>query len=200
MVNVVTKNANFEILFPTLDVYKEKYSLMLKYYLFEYKDNTEKRFIELQIEHYKTYCDETLNNPNNTFNKWNLEKFYTSRLLVIEYLELKLKEFKHYNNDLSDLKLPINKEARELFEWLVEYYRPNQKKSIKFINILYYLKNDVDKDIYTFSLIQEDYTAMILKKFEIEIKKYDKSAKYKENEKPILNKIEREFRNSRGKN
>ena len=84
MVNIVKTNANSEIGFTTLERYKETYPSSLSRYLNENKDNTEKRFIELQIEHYKTYCDEFINDPKNTFNKYAMERFYTSRLLVIE--------------------------------------------------------------------------------------------------------------------
>ncbi|MDR6845942.1 hypothetical protein [Flavobacterium granuli] len=98
MDNIVKANANAEIDFPTLDRYKEIYSLLLSNYLGEYKSNTEKRFIELQIEHYKTYSDEFLNNSEYTFNKYQLERFFTDRLILIEYLEHKLKDFPQYIN------------------------------------------------------------------------------------------------------
>lgn len=200
MINIVKENENAEIGFPTLDRYKEVYQLLLSNYLLEYIDNTERRFIELQIEHYKTYCDEFLNNPKYCFNKWQLERFNTSRFLLIEYLELKQKGFVNYYENLSDLKLPINENASKLFEWFVEYYRPDQKKSVKFINILHYFKNDANKEIYTFDLTQLEYKEMIKKKFDINITKFAKSEQYLEVEKPILKSKERNFIKSRGEN
>jgi len=197
MINIVKENENAEIDFPTLDRYKEVYPLVLSNYLREYKDNTEKRFIELQIEHYKTYCDDFLNNPKYSFNKWNLEKFYTSRLLVIEYLELKLKELKLYNANSTEFNLPINKDADDLFYFLAKNYRSQKNTIIKFVNILQYLKYDADKSKYIFNMKQSEYQKRIKEEFNLEIKKFSKSEKYFEVERPILEDKESLFADSR---
>ncbi|EKT3972895.1 hypothetical protein SL054_001283 [Flavobacterium psychrophilum] len=197
MINIVKENENAEIGFPTLDRYKEVYPLVLSNYLREYKDNTEKRFIELQIEHYKTYCDDFLNNPKYSFNKFNLERFYTSRLLVIEYLELKLKAFENYYEKDGDVNLSMNLEAKELFKWLIDSYRINQRKSIKFINIYYFLKEDDNKSIYVFDINHEEYKLLIDELYGIKISKMSKTDKYLNTDIHILRSKEMEFRKKR---
>jgi hypothetical protein len=93
---------------------------------------------------------------------------------------------------------PTNDKASELFEYLVQYYRPDDKSSIKFINILHYLKNDANKDLYIFKVKQLEFKKIIRAKIGIEIKKFAKSERYIEVEKPILNSLERGFQKNKG--
>jgi hypothetical protein len=88
---------------------------------------------------------------------------------------------------------PTNDAANELFEYFIQYYRPEEKSSIKFINILHYLKNDANKDLYIFKVEQSDFKKIIQAKIGIEIRKFAKSERYIEVEKPILNSLERSF-------
>ncbi len=194
MINIVNENGNAEIDFPTLDRYKEVYQLLLSNYLSEYKDNTEKRFIELQIEHYKTYCDEFLNNPNHRFNKWHLERFNTSRFLVIEHLELKLKSFDTYYVGEAVEYFSMNFEAKKLFHWLIDSYRVDDTRKIKFVNIYYFLLNDVDKSIYAFDLTHDEYRILTESLYKIKIKKISESEKYRNTDIHILRSKEAEFK------
>ncbi|WP_395049150.1 hypothetical protein [Flavobacterium sp.] len=93
---------------------------------------------------------------------------------------------------------PTNDAANELFEYFIQYYRPEDKSSIKFINILHYLKNDANKDLYIFKVKQAEFKKIIQAKIGIEIKKFAKSERYFEAEKPILNSLERSFKKDKG--
>ena len=84
---------------------------------------------------------------------------------------------------------PTNDKANKLFDYLIDNYRRNETTSVKYVNVLHYLKNDVPKDLYIFNLKQVDYKEMIQKKCNIEIKKFAKSERYDDVEKHILNKL-----------
>jgi hypothetical protein len=84
---------------------------------------------------------------------------------------------------------PTNDKANKLFEYLIEYYRVDEQTSVKYVNILHYLKNDVPKDLYIFNLKQVDYKEIIQTKCSIKIKKFAKSERYDDVEKPILNSL-----------
>jgi hypothetical protein len=93
---------------------------------------------------------------------------------------------------------PTNEKANELFDFLIQYYRPDEKTSVKFVNILHYLKNDANKDLYIFNIKQPEFKEIIQTKFKIEIKKFAKSERYHDDEKSILNTLEGSFRNKKG--
>jgi hypothetical protein len=93
---------------------------------------------------------------------------------------------------------PTNDAANELFDYLIQYYRPEDNSSIKFINILHYLKNDANKDLYIFKVKQSEFKKIIQAKMGIEIKKFAKSERYIEAEKPILSALERSFQKNKG--
>lgn len=194
MIKIVNENENAEIGYPTLEIYKKFYPQLLSNYLREYKDNTEKRFIELQIEHHKTYCNDFLNNPKHSFTKWNLERFNTSRLLVIEHLELKLKSFDSYYVGESVNYFSMNLETKKLFHWLIDSYRADDSRKIKFVNIYYFLLNDVDKSIYAFDLTHDEYRILIESLYKIKVKKISESEKYKNTDIHILRSKEAEFK------
>jgi hypothetical protein len=86
----------------------------------------------------------------------------------------------------------FNKECYNLFIYLVENY--NKRGKIKFVNIFYYLKDEVKKDKYSFNFIQNDYTNFINNKYNIEIKKYQKAEFDFDEQKRVLNAHEEQFR------
>lgn len=88
--SLVKEHENSEILFPTLEQYKNAYSTLLSNFLREYEDNHEKIFIELQIEYWKNYGDEFLKKQNHTFNKYQIERLKASRNRIVVFLEEKL--------------------------------------------------------------------------------------------------------------
>jgi hypothetical protein len=104
------------------------------------------------------------------------------------------------STDLSDTKTlapkylgqPTNENANNFFDFLIEYYRPEETTQIKYVNILHYLKNDADKIHFIFNIKQNDYQEMIKSKG-INISKFSKSAKYEEVEKPIFYSLENTF-------
>jgi hypothetical protein len=125
----------------------------------------------------------------------------------IDYLQEWIKEKKAslINNKLNEtedkltsvgsyLGQPTNDLANNLFDFLIIYYRPDEKTSVKYINILYYLKNSSNKELYIFKVKQKDYKNMIKEKTGIEIKKFQKSELYLALERPILNSLEFTFR------
>lgn len=87
---IVQNNENAEILFPTLSKYKDLYLKLLSNYLREYEDNTEKIFIELQIEHWTNYGNEFLENKKFAFNKYQIERLKASRSKIVDFLKEKL--------------------------------------------------------------------------------------------------------------
>lgn len=96
--------------------------------------------------------------------------------------------------EINYLGQPINDKASELFEFLIQYYRPDEISSVKYINILHYLKKDANKELYIFKVNQKKFKKMIIENVGIEIKKFAKSERYSEDEKPLLNSLERSFR------
>lgn len=92
------------------------------------------------------------------------------------------------------LGYPTNENANRLFDYLIEYYRPGEKTSVKYVNILHYLKKDAKKDLYIFNVKQLDFKQLIISKIGIEIKKFEISEQYSEVEKHILNSLETSFR------
>lgn len=82
----------------------------------------------------------------------------------------------------------------KLFEFLCDHYMRDKKTAVKYINILHYLKNDVDKRIYIFNLTQQQYKVLILNKTRITISKFSKSDKYDEREKSLLDVLENTFK------
>ena len=88
---------------------------------------------------------------------------------------------------------PTNEKANEFFDFLIEHYRPEDKTQIKYVNILHYLKNDAEKKHFTFKVKQSEYKILVNEKTGIDIKKFQKSERYTEEEKPIFHKLENTF-------
>ncbi|WP_395047783.1 hypothetical protein [Flavobacterium sp.] len=86
-----------------------------------------------------------------------------------------------------------NENCFNLFYYLVGNYE--KKGKIKFINIFYFLKNDVDKNKYAFSFTIELYKDFIQSNFDVQLTKFEK-AEYEYIDKviPILNGFEQDFR------
>lgn len=90
-----------------------------------------------------------------------------------------------------------NKLASELFDFLCKHYKKDKHTSVKYINILHYLRNDVDKRKYIFNLNQTRYRELIKKVANVNITKFSKSEKYDESERPILDELEMSFISSK---
>lgn len=156
------ENVNAEIDFPTLDRFIEIYPKLLSQYLKEYEDNTEKRFIELSIEHYKTYGDEYINRADLVFNKFSIERLYTSRLLIVEHLENRLKSFSnHKTNESEAFEYSTQNEILNqhseifsnngfvLFDYIINEYVKTKGKRGRFSDIAdYYWKMHNNKPQY----------------------------------------------------
>jgi hypothetical protein len=131
-------------------------------------------------------------------------KLYPKQLeIIVENVQVEV--FDSEEIDLNDtsttcdyLGQASNEKANELFDFLIQYYRPDEKTSVKFVNILHYLKNDANKDLYIFNIKQPEFKEIIQTKFKIEIKKFAKSERYHDDEKSILNTLEGSFRNKKG--
>jgi hypothetical protein len=130
-------------------------------------------------------------------------KLYPKPLeIIVENVQLEV--FDSEEIDLNDstttydyLGQSSNEKANELFDFLIQYYRPDEKTSVKFVNILHYLKNDANKELYIFNIKQLDFKEIIKTNFKIEIKKFAKSERYHDDEKSILNTLESSFRNKK---
>jgi hypothetical protein len=88
----------------------------------------------------------------------------------------------------------FNKKGYDLFLYLVENYTIKEEQKIKYINIWYFLKRKVRKDIYSFSFTQEKYIKFILENYSIEIKKFAKAQYDFDEQVNILNSLEDQFR------
>ena len=97
------------------------------------------------------------------------------------------------NKNVSNLIQGTNQNATNLFFYLIENYRPNEKKTVVYCNVWHYLKNDSDKNHFTFKIKQDNYKEFILNKFNHPITKFAKNDLYLEDEKPILHSLENAF-------
>jgi hypothetical protein len=162
--------------------------LMLFYQLNDFEDFEIKLHRNLSLEDYPNYQKLLLKlHPEDYVNS-----IWYENLEVLDYRKNDLKE--ETTSENMYLGQASNENANKLFSFLMEYYRPEEKTSVKFVNILHFLKNDTDKDLFIFKVKQIDFKKMILEKAGIEIKKFAKSERYNEDEKPILNTLEHTFR------
>lgn len=121
--------------------------------------------------------------------------------LIIDFLKgiKKRKGLKEEENEIinskekSYLGTPTNEKANDFFEFLIENYRASDKTIVKYVNILYYLKNHADKKHFIFKLKQSEYKILIKEKIGININKFEKSAKYEDEEKQIFHSLENTF-------
>jgi hypothetical protein len=159
-----------DLFFDTIECYEESYHISLSSIINKAKKEILFNLIDV------SFITQTIDNLS--FN--DFEKKYESK-------EIDLGVNDHYLGEAT------NKEAYKLFEFLCEYYMRDKKTSVKYINILHYLKNDVDKKIYIFHLTQEKYRVLIFEKTRTTISKFSKSEKYDEVEKPILDALVNTF-------
>jgi hypothetical protein len=149
--------------------------------------------LENNLDEIETQIRKKLYSVNNEFNEQIFININTSFDKIIQFLEHKKVNPTHIleAEALEDVYLgqPTNDKANKLFDYLIDNYRSNEITSVKYVNILHYLKNDVSKDLYIFNLKQGDYKDMIKKKCNIEIKKFAKSERYEDVEKPVLNSL-----------
>ncbi len=110
--------------------------------------------------------------------------------LKVELTEINASDNKAIANYLGQ---PANDEAIKFFEFLCENYRPEDSTKVKYVNILYFLKNNALKKHFIFKLKQDDYKKMVKKNTGIIINKFEKSATYEETEKPIFHSLENTF-------
>jgi len=152
---------------------------------------TEERFFESGFEggeFYKAW-EIILNNPT-VFEPIFLKNSNTEVTPELEAIVL---------NNASTIKKAkvfdpnhFNEDCHNLFNYLVDNY--TKKGKVKFINIYYFLKDEIDKQKYSFNFIQDDYTIFIKANQQIEIKKYQKAEYDFIEQKRILNSHEERFR------
>jgi hypothetical protein len=120
--------------------------------------------------------------------KWifeNKSENFTARISEKETNNPPLKE--------NYLGQPANETAIKFFEFLSEYYRPDDVTKVKYVNILHFLKYDADRKYFIFRLKQEEYKKMVEKRLGILLTKFEKSETYQETEKPIFYSLENTF-------
>lgn len=188
----------------SFEIYKLSYETRLQSYLKKYYDATEHDFVEyelslnfdaffyLRVNRYdldqklERCFLETLESEQIFFSLKARYKFLTDKLNNIVTPGLFQSDYLGY---------PTNESANKLFDYLINYYRPNEKTSVKYVNILEYLKKDANKDLYIFNIKQLDFKDIVKSKVGIDIKKFAISERYNDVEKPILNSLEASFRN-----
>ncbi|WP_369765518.1 hypothetical protein [Flavobacterium sp. WC2429] len=114
------------------------------------------------------------------------------KLVILDLLEPKTIQ-PEKAKESTYLGQSMNADAKELFDFLIEHYRRSEKTVVKFVNILHYLKNDTDKKRFIFKVKQDEYKTLVKGITGIEIKKFAKSERYNEDDKPILNSLESSF-------
>lgn len=170
-----------------LKIYESTYNNRLNLFLKKYCDVVENDFIKYELKtivKYRFLFDETKKQIKYSIKKRN--EYLKKRILEIDKSE-------HKQNDF-DVNY-FNKNCYELFLYLVENY--NKKGKVKFINIFYFLKKEVDKKVYTFNFIQKYYTVFVKEKYEIEIKKYETVENF-ESERSVLNSHKLRYQEQKG--
>jgi hypothetical protein len=184
------------------EVYKLNYNARLQSYFAIYFDAIEEDFIKYELnKKYASYF-------NLEVNRYDLKQKFEYSIIcnytLGEQILFSLKaRNKFLNNKLKTTNYPsisessfnpnfFNQKAYNLFLYLVDNYE--KKGKVKFINIFYFLKNEVKKDLYTFNFIQEKYTYYILNNYQMEIKKYAIPENF-DVEKNVLNSLESDFKN-----
>jgi hypothetical protein len=127
---------------------------------------------------------------------YDLERFELFEIRNIE--KATIEEDENYRNLLQiknninpvlnfEGTLPADEIGLELLNYLCENYRPDDSTQVRFINIHHYMRYGGNKNLYYYKLIQKDFKKLILKNYNIEISKFQKSENYLEEEKPFLN-------------
>ncbi|SFF27006.1 hypothetical protein [Flavobacterium xueshanense] len=118
----------------------------------------------------------------------NTENFLKTEDTVVESNKNKIKNKPDFNRN------HWNEKCFELFNYLIDNYE--KKGKVKFINIFYYLKNKVDKNIYVFSFTIDQYKTFIESKHNIKLTTFRTAEfDFEDNEIPVLNAFAADFRN-----
>jgi hypothetical protein len=149
----------------------------ISYYLENLIPEATKRHQKEKKELFKEKVDELLL-PDN-------EKYVKTEAAAIE--SKKIKEEPNFNRN------HWNEKCFDLFNYFIDNYEKNGK--IKFINIFYFLKKNVDKSSYSFAFTIDQYKVFIASKYNVKLTKFQ-TAEYdfKDKEVPILNAFEANFR------
>lgn len=169
-------------------------------------------FEEFEIRYY----DNLLLEQYPIYKKMNLalNPAYFENLRKIE--DLKFKQEETFGEEIKQEKSPLDVQERiavlvqencitfnsnewneacfKLFYYLIDNYTAKDGKTIKYINIWYFLKRGVNREIYTFSFTQEKYRVFIKENFGTDIKKFAKAEYDFDEQKSILNSLEVHFR------
>lgn len=96
------------------------------------------------------------------------------------------------NNSLDFNPNNFCESGYNLYCYLIDNYE--KKGIIKFVNIYFFLRDEVKKDVYTFRFTQYDYKIFIANNYDIEIKKFQKATFDYDEQKRVLNSLEEQFR------
>jgi hypothetical protein len=158
-------------------------------------------FIDIDKSPLKNDFDEVLTELQNSVDIKEVEILMKSSEIVKTEPQLN-NIIESKVSSLNDLKINndfnanhFNQNCYDLFLYLVDNYTLKNEKIIKYINIWYYLKRNVKKDIYTFSLTQIKYSQFIKEKYTINIRKFAKAEFDFEEQVSVLNSLEQQFRN-----
>lgn len=139
------------------------------------------RLIERKNEVKKTFIDKKVDN----FLFSNTENFLKTEDAAVETKK---------NKDKSDFnKNHWNEKCFELFNYLIDNYE--KKGNVKFINVFYFLKNKVSKEIYAFAFTIDQYKIFIESQYGVKFNTF-KTSEFDFEDKviPILNAFEADFR------
>jgi hypothetical protein len=143
-----------------------------------------------RMEYFKNILPLMIQNFDDFRSQYFTDK---SKLLFTNNYDKSTSEaFKTISKDEFHNKNHWNKNCFDLFNYLIDKYE--KKGKIKFINIFYFLKNHVDKNVYAFNQTNEDFTEFIFKKFSIKLITF-RTAEiiFSDKEIPILKEFERDF-------
>jgi hypothetical protein len=185
----------------SFDVYLKTYNDRLTSFLSDFPDACELDFCDYELvrkTHY--YITSMLLDQRLWFSIKKRIEFLNNRKAELttkpqkteRVIELKSINLIETSTKEIYLGQPTNDNANDFFDFLSEFYRPEDKTQIKYVNILHYLKNDADKKHFIFKIKQKDYK-LLIEKVGIKISKFDKSANYNEVEKPIFYALENTF-------
>lgn len=93
----------------------------------------------------------------------------------------------------------FNSAGYELFSYLIENYTAKKEQKIKYINIYYYMLNEIPKNsalssIYTFNFTQEKFKLYMVENYSIELKKMATAEFDFQVQIRVLNSLEMDFR------
>jgi hypothetical protein len=199
-------------LYPLNDRFRKIYQMKFK--LTTYKNNNEfkkaidlKDYIVFRLDFMMTYFFE---NYTIQLKSTPIEKYINDLILYFNDLinTKQLTEYIEINKFTGATPEPLNPDEVESINFNANYFNANaynlfnylignyeNKFKIKYINIWYFMRSEIDKNKYKFTITQECYTKYILEKFSVKISKFEKADyKYEDTEKPTLIQLEKDFR------